>query len=318
MAAGNGAAWAWDAQSREAVDIATDGLPGWITGVTTLDGRAILMVLGRRKGGTPELLLVDAASGDAVKPGVFRGIASDPKAFVAAEVGGGVVLAILWAEGLCGLWSAETGDPAGPYVDLGDAPVRCIAAADVSGRALLAASLDYAGTGIVLLREAGRRDRTARIAPTTPEDRPIHALRADEIGQIIALTGLAPRLQTAHHDGDDLLTTVDYTPTDEMVALMLTGATAPAGFTQASPSGSTALIDESAFGARGTAHAERLRRSAPIEWPATARCWAALGRSSSRTGSPTTSRSQSACRAAARSTSSSSARPTSWWSGCSG
>jgi WD40 repeat protein len=58
---------------------------------------------------------------------------------------------------------------------------------------------------------------------------------------------------------------------------MLTGATAPAGFTQASPSGSTALIDESAFGARGTAHAERLRRSAPIEWPATARCWAALG-----------------------------------------
>jgi WD40 repeat protein len=36
------------------------------------------------------------------------------------------------------------------------------------------------------------------------------------------------------------------------------------------------LVKEYDMGARGTADAERLRRSAPLQWPATARCWAVL------------------------------------------
>jgi hypothetical protein len=278
-AAGNGGAWAWDAHSREQAEIATADVRGRIAGVTTLDGRVTYTLVATRDGGTPELRLVDAASLRDVTAPVFQGFAMEPSAVAVAQVGDVVLLALMWPPARCGLWSAETGDAVGPYVDMGDVPVRCLAAGDVGGRPLLAASLDYPGTGVILLREAGTSSGPTRrqrpIGDIT--DRPIHGLRADAEGTLTALTGRALLLQEVHADGEDTLTPLDHSPSAEQVASVLTGMPTPDDFTRTVEPGSVRLVDESDMGARGTADAERLLRGKPLQWPATARCRGVIG-----------------------------------------
>lgn len=139
-----------------------------------------------------------------------------------------------------------------------------------------AASLDYAGTGIVLLRQGDAAVPANRRRPISDLDRPIHGLRADAAGTVTALTGAGLRLQEVLAEGEDTLGVLDPPPSAETVALMLTGATTPPDFTVDLETDGVKLVDEGDLGARGTASAERLSRSAPLQWPATATSWAAL------------------------------------------
>jgi WD40 repeat protein len=272
-AAGNRDCWAWDLRTREPVEITP---PAGVVALTTLDGRVTYAVVGPGDGGTPMVALVDAATLREARPPVFRGIATEPRAFAAAEVGDTVVMALLWPSALCGVWSAESGDSVGPYLDLGDAPIRCIAVGHVAGHPLVAASPDYAGTGVILLRQGDGTAPENRRRPISDFDRPIHGLRADAAGTVTALTGLGLGLREVLVDGEATLGALGPPPSAETVALMLTGATTPHDFTEDLETGGVKLVDEGDLGARGTASAERLSRSAPLQWPATATSWAAL------------------------------------------
>ena len=275
-AAGNGGAWAWNADSGEPLEIASDALRGALVGVATLDGRVTCGVMATRDGGTPELLLVDAASRDELAA-VFQGIALAPRTFTFARVAGRVLLALLSDPASCGLWSADTGDAVGPYLDFGDAPVRCIALGEAGGRPLVAAALDYAGTGVILLREAGEsRMAPLRRRPVTPAELPILGLLADASGTVTALTGLSPSLCEFHAEGEEPLTRLEGVPTAPAVALLLTGESTPHDFRRDLGGSAMRLVNELDLGARGTADAELLRRSDPVQWPATARCWAVV------------------------------------------
>jgi WD40 repeat protein len=272
-AAGNGDCWAWDIRTREPVEITP---AAGLVGVTALNGRVTYAVVGPGDGTTPMIALVDAASLREVRSPAFRGVAVGFKALAPAEVGDAVVLALLWPPALCGLWSADTGDSVGPYLDLGDAPVRCLAVARVAGHTLVAASLEYAGTGVILLRQVDRTAPANRRRPVADLDRPILALQADAAGTVTALAGRALGVRKVFTEGEDTLGTLGPSPSAETVASMLTGAPTPHDFTEAVEFGGLRLVDEGDIGARDTVHAERLSRSAPLQWPGTTRSWATL------------------------------------------
>jgi hypothetical protein len=276
-AAGGGSAWAWDSRSREPVEITNEGVGGEVTGVTTVDGRVTYTVMAVRDDRVPEIVLVDAASLREVSMRVSHAL--EPKAVAVSTVGRALVLAFLWQPALCGLWSGETGEAIGAYLDLGDADVRCHAVGEIEGRQVVAASLDYESTGVILLREAGTTGRPARQRPIKANfDGPIHAFRADPSGTITTLAGRVLALHEVH-GGENPLTKVNHLPSEELVASMLTGTSEPLSFTRAigGPGhDSVRLVGESDLGARGTADAEHLLRGEPLQWPATSTQWAAV------------------------------------------
>jgi hypothetical protein len=276
-AAGNGQVWAWDARTREEVEIATEDLRGELLEVATIDRRLTFTVKSVSDTGTPQIGVIDAATLHELSP-TFRDIGMEPKAVRVAKLQDGVVLSFLYPPALCGLWSAETGQAIGPYVDMGDAPVRCHALGEIEGRRIVAASLDYAGTGIVHLREAGRRVvSTRRQRPIgAVGDLPIYGLRADDTGSLIALSGLAISLKRVDTEGDQVLTPLEETARDETIAAVLAGSPEVRGFAVREGPRLVHLIDEGELGARHTVTAERFRRDTPLQWRATARAWGAL------------------------------------------